>query len=111
MDEDEISHEPRHDLRLPPRLWRWLGVVGIGGLVGLITVFGVARLGGHHGSHAGSPAASVPTATVPDESESVIYASLLPFVPGLAPATILPSPVPAQQATSPVPHRSRAAAG
>lgn len=89
---DEISQEPKHELRLPPGPPRWLTGVVIAGLIAALAVFGITRLGG--GQHS-DRMASVPTATASPNPEPDIRASLLPVIsfspmPPGGPLTILP---------------------
>jgi hypothetical protein len=56
---DEVSQEPGRDFRVPPGWRRWVTVVGVGGLVAAVVVFGPFRVGGH----AAGGAARVPVAT------------------------------------------------
>jgi len=79
---DEIGQEPRRDFRLPPGPRRWLTVVGIAGLVAVVAVVGVNRLGRHHAASG---------AATPD-APSPIVASLFPGTPTLEPITPIELP-------------------
>jgi hypothetical protein len=78
---DEISQEPRHELRLPPGPPRWLTAIVIAGLIAAFAVFAITRLGGQHSDRV----ASVPTATAAPNPEPGIQVSVLPFI-SIAPA-------------------------